>query len=364
MQMKTNIIFILFIFIISCSSEDVVINNNETTDNETLYFPPINSSEWETSSLESLGWNSNNLQELLNFIEDKDTKAFIILKDGKIAIEWYGNGADASTNLPWNSAAKTLSAFTMGIAQKEGYLNINDASKDYLGDNWSSLTLDQESNISIWNHLTLTTGLDYDITNTSCTDPECLIYLDEPDNFWYYHNATYTLTHDIISGAVSSDFNTYFNEKLKNKIGMQGSWIPIGYFKLYYSNARSMARFGLLNLNESVWDETNILNDDNYFNAMINTSQTHNPAYGYFWWLNGKSSYRLPETTEAFTGELIPNAPSDMYAGLGRNDQKMYIIPSDNLVVIRLGDSSGVDSFFGPSSFDNELWEKINAVIN
>ena len=53
-----------------------------------------------------------------------------------------------------------------------------------------------------------------------------------------------------------------------------------------------------------------------------------------------------------------------MIAGLGRNDQKMYIVPSQNLVVIRMGDSAEVDSFFGPSSFDNELWEKINGMIN
>ena len=42
-------------------------------------------------------------------------------------VEWYGNGEDANSNLAWNSAAKTLVAFTTGIAQKEGFLNINDA---------------------------------------------------------------------------------------------------------------------------------------------------------------------------------------------------------------------------------------------
>ena len=43
------------------------------------------------------------------------------------------------------------------------------------------------------------------------------LYKNEPDSFWYYHNGAYTLLHDIISGAINSDFNTYFNEKLRNK---------------------------------------------------------------------------------------------------------------------------------------------------
>jgi len=139
---------------------------------------------------------------------------------------------------------------------------------------------------------------------------------------------------------------------------MQGFWLPYGYFKLYFSNARSVARFGLLNLNEGVWDETPILSDENYFYEMTNTSQSHNLSYGYLWWLNGKSSYRLPFELQESSGPLVPNAPADMYAGLGKDDQKMYIVPSENLVVVRLGDNAEGESLSGPSSFDNDLWEK------
>jgi len=75
-------------------------------------------------------------------------------------------------------------------------------------------------------------------------------------------------------------------------------------------------------------------------------------------------SYRLPFQIQQFPGALVPNAPSDMYAGLGKDDQKMYIVPSKGLVVIRLGDNAEGESLSGPSSFDNDLWEKINTVIN
>ena len=64
----------------------------------------------------------------------------------------------------------------------------------------------------------MTTGLDYTVPNNNCTDPECLIYKDEPNSFWYYHNATYTTLHNIVSGAVGTDFDSYFIAKLKSKI--------------------------------------------------------------------------------------------------------------------------------------------------
>lgn len=359
-QFYISMLFLLLAF--GCSSESHDVDEQEPISEE-LYFPPINSDAWETSTVSELGWNESELQPLLSYVESKGTKAFLILKNGKMVVEWYGNGSDEDSSLPWNSAAKTLVAFTTGIAQEEGFLSIDEPSSQYLGQGWTSLTTDQEENITIWNHLTMTTGLDYSVPNNNCTDPECLIYKDEPNSFWYYHNATYTTLHNIISGAVGSDFDNYFNDKLKNKIGMQGAWVPFGYFKLYHSNARSMARFGLLNLNKGVWNNTTILNDSDYFNDMTNTSQNLNEAYGYLWWLNGKASYRGPGLTLEFQGKLIPNAPNDLIAGLGRNDQKMYIVPSEKLVIIRMGDDAG-ESLLGPSSFDNDLWAEINKLIN
>ncbi len=327
-----------------------------------LYFPPIDSDIWETADITETGWHVPQLQPLLEYIEEKGTKAFMILKDGKIVVEWYGNGADATTNSPWYSAAKTLAAFTVGIAQNEGHLNIHNPSSDYLGTSWSSLTGEQENSITVWHHLTMTTGLDYTVFNKNCTAPRCLKYKNDPGSFWYYHNAGYTKTHAIVAGAAGKSFESYFNEKLRDKIGMQGEWKRLGYAKPYYSNARSMARFGLLNLNKGVWDGTPILKDADYFRDMTNTSQNLNKSYGYLWWLNGKDSYRLPVLTKAFNGKLIPNAPDDLIAGLGKNDQKLYVIPSKNLVIVRMGDKAK-KTRFGPSNFDNELWGKLNKLI-
>jgi len=54
-----------------------------------------------------------------------------------------------------------------------------------------------------------------------------------------------------------------------------------------------------------------------------------------------------------------------MYAALGKNDQKIYIVPSKKLVIVRMGEVANPDNpTFGLSGFDNELWSKINALIN
>lgn len=350
-------------FLLACSGTDDSVD--ETTDDliaaDELYFPPVNSSEWKTTSLTELNWNETAVTELNTFLSETNTEAFLILKDGKIVIENYYNGAASDDFQPWNSAGKTLTAFTVGIAQREGLLDIQDSTSEYLGAGWTDMTAEEESNIKLFHQLTMTSGGDYTVENTACHDPECLQYLDDPGSVWYYHNAFYTLLQPVLDTASPTDFRTYFSETLRDKIGMNGSWITLGYNNVYFSSARSMARFGLLNLNEGAWEDEQLI-PTSYFEAMTNTSQELNKSYGYLWWLNGKVSYRLPQTTIEFSGMLIPNAPSDLIAGLGKDDQKLFVVPSEQLVIIRMGGSGGSD-LLGPSGYDNELWEKINALI-
>jgi hypothetical protein len=79
------------------------------------------------------------------------------------------------------------------------------------------------------------------------------------------------------------------------------------------------------------------------------------------WWLNGKTSYHLPQSQFQFNGSLIPSGPDDMYCALGKNDQKIYIVPSLKMVVIRMGDAAD-NVNLALSDFDNVLWQKINAL--
>ncbi len=366
MRYLLGIILICF----SCSTVDDSSQTEPTDDHldtevemdDSLYFPPLTGAAWETIAITEAGWNEEAFVILDNYLQETGTKAFIILKNGHIVIEKYYQNTNAATNHPWNSAAKTLTAATIGIAQEEGLLAINDVTSTYLGQSWTAMNPQQEDLITIKNQLTMTTGGDYGVNNLNCTDPECLTYLHPVNTEWYYHNAFYTLLQDVVTNAVNEPFEDYFYSKIQIQIGMDGFWFPLGYTNRYLSTARGMARFGLLSLNNGNWDGNEII-DPVFFTEMTTPSQSLNKAYGYLWWINGQQSYRLPGTTTTFSGKLIPSAPEDLIAGLGKDDQKLYIVPSEGLVIIRLGDASGDDTL-GPSGYDETLWQKIMDVID
>ncbi len=330
----------------------------------TMYFPPVSVTEWQTTSTASLGWSDTQLNDLYNYLQLKNTKAFLILKNGKIVVEKYFGTFTVDSNWYWASAGKTMTAMLVGIAQQEGLLNINNRTSQYLGTGWTSLPLAKENLITVKHQLTMTTGLDDAVTpDNDCTLPGCLQYKADAGTRWAYHNAPYTILDKVVENASGQSYNAYFQAKIRDRIGMNGLWIRTGsYNNVYYSTPRSMARYGLLLLNKGKWDQTNILSDTNYFNTQVNTSQGLNNSYGYLTWLNGKSSYMLPSVQFVFSGSLVPNAPADMYAALGKNDQKIYVVPSLNIVVIRMGDSAG-NSQLALSSFDNELWGKLKTII-
>jgi CubicO group peptidase (beta-lactamase class C family) len=329
-----------------------------------LYFPPVGGTEWQTTTPASLAWNETELNNLYTYLQQKNTKAFIILKNGKIVAERYFGTFTADSIWYWASAGKTMTGMLVGIAQQEGLLNINNRTSQYLGTGWTSLPLAKENLITVRHQLTMTTGLDDAVTpDNDCTTPACLQYKADAGTRWAYHNAPYTLLDKVIFNATGITFNSYFQQKIRDRIGMNGIWFSgTGYNNVYYSNPRSMARFGLLMLNKGKWDATTILSDTTYFNNQTSTSQNYNLSYGYLTWLNGKTSHMLPGLQFAFSGSLAPNAPADMYAALGKNDQKIYVVPSQKLVVIRMGDAAGV-SQLAVSSFDNEIWGRLKTVI-
>ena len=322
------------------------------------YFPPNNSNVWDTLSPTNLSWCQNKIDSLYDFLEINNTKSFILLKDGKIVLEKYFNGHSDTSSWYWASAAKTITSFLVGMAQEEGYLEITDTSSNYLGNGWTNCNLIQENKITIWNQLTMTTGLDDNVSDPNCTNDNCLLYFSDPGSRWAYHNAPYTLLRPVIENATGQGINIYNYQKLLNPTGMTGLFLYNGFNNIFYSTSRSMARFGLLILNNGNWDGNQIMTDTNYFNQMLNSSQSLNESYGYLWWLNGKTSYMLPGSQFVFNNELIPNAPVDLVAALGKNGQIINVVPSQNLVWIRMGDNP--DNSLVPYTFNKEVWNYIN----
>jgi CubicO group peptidase (beta-lactamase class C family) len=178
-----------------------------------MYFPTTSSS-WETKSLSSLGWNESAVQPLKDFLIDKNTKSFMILVNGRIVMEDYFNGHTATDTWEWNSAGKTLVATTTGIAQQEGLLSINNKASNYLGTAWTNMPLAKENLITVRNLLTMTSGID---DSKQLVVKPNLTYVADAGTRWAYGNVFQKLT-DVVADASEKPFETYFNEKLKNKI--------------------------------------------------------------------------------------------------------------------------------------------------
>ena len=282
----------------------------------------------------------------------------MVIVNGRIVMENYFDGHEANSNWYWASAGKTLTSAMVGIAEQQGELLIDAKVSDYIGTGWTSMPLTKENLITNRHLLTMTSGIS-DADPVECVTPGCLTYEADAGTRWAYHNV-YVKLQDVVAGATEQTFAEYFNTNLRDKIGMNGSWITSGVSEVYWSTTRSMARFGLLMLNNGKWQDQVIVDAGFVMNA-TKTSQFLNKSYGYLWWINGEESYRLPQTQFQFSGSLIPSAPADMYMALGKNDQKIYVVPSLKMVVIRMGNAAD-DESPALSGFDNELWEKIVAV--
>nr|WP_294930654.1 serine hydrolase [uncultured Flavobacterium sp.] len=352
---KTICEILILLFFVSCSKDD---NTSDTNPIQTMYFPPLTGNSWETTSISDLKWNQNAVKPLLDYLELKNSKSFIVLVNGRIVLENYFNNHTPTTNWYWASAGKTLTSIMVGIAQQEGLLNINNKVSQYIGTGWTSETLAKENLITSKHLLTMTSGLD---DSTDEVEPVNLIYKADAGSRWAYHNV-YVKLQDVVEAASSQTWTNYFNTKLRDKIGMNGIWVQLGVNSVYTSNSRSMARFGLLMLNKGKWGNNTIFNEG-YFTEATTTSQNINLGYGYLWWLNGKANYHLPQSQLTFMESIIPTAPSDMFMALGKNDQKIYIVPSKKMVIIRMGEAADDDSL-ALSDFDKTLWEKISALYN
>lgn len=353
MRKIPSLIFFLLFILLSCTKK-----MSSTTD--TFYYPPNNNTTWETISVSEAGFNVGAVQPLKDYLSSSNTKSFLLIKNGKIVMEEYYNGHTSASTWQWNSAGKTLVSAITGIAQEDGFININNKVSNYIGNGWTSTTLEKENLILVKHLLTMTSGLNDQ--NQLVTKPN-LTYLADAGSRWSYHNVFQKLI-DVVADATNQNFENYFNSKLRDKIGMDGFWNFGAIFKIYHSNTRSMARFGILALNKGKWNNEQIINQ-NYFDECIHTSQNINPSYGYFWWLNGKSSYILPNTQTVYNSTLIPNAPSDLIAAMGAEDQRLYIIPSKKIIIVRMGNASNPSNpSYALSGFDSTLWSKLSPLIN
>ena len=351
-------------FIYSCNPDDGPEVIPDDPADETMFFPSAEPAVWNTLDADSLGWDTEKLGALNTYLRNKKTKGFIILKNGRIVVEEYYNLHNKNAKWNWYSAAKSLTSVMIGIAESQGKMHLDSMTSTYLGESWSALTDEREDSIKLKHHMSMSTGLKNPIGNWmawTCTEPLCFKYEAPVNSRWAYHQGAFTLNQEMISEATGMNFKQYCRTKIQEPLNMDGSWSNLLGANVFSSTTRSMARFGLLVLNKGVWKDSVVFPED-YYNLMIQPSQDMNKAYGYLWWLNGHEDFLGTQDQTLYQGSLVPNAPSDMFCALGAQDQKIYVVPSQNLVVVRCGEPAG-NTEFATSSFDNELWGKIMEIL-
>lgn len=322
-----------------------------------FYFPSPNK-KWESVTPESLDWDVKKLEEVCAFVSETHGKSFLILQDGKIVVERYWTTAGAAHSQYVMSCGKSITAFLVGIAKEQNKLRLDQPVSDFLGTGWSKASPTEEKAIRIEHLLHMTSGL-----NTK------LEYEGPPGTIWRYNTEAYQQLHPLLEKAVGTTMQEFSHRSLFEPLGMTNSRFR---FHSFVMNALDMGRFGLMILGRGQWNSQVIMEDQTFFNAMLDSSQNLNRSYGYLWWLNGKESYRIVGRQRgAIPGHLVPSAPKDMVSANGKGGQRIFIVPSLRMVVIRLGDTP-VMSNFSPrelatdgtqSKFDEQLWSKLMLAI-
>jgi len=167
----------------------------------------------------------------------------------------------------------------------------------------------------------------------------------------------------VLASAVGMGVNPWLWTRLFQPIGAAGAYLTVPtlpYARVLFSTARDMARFGLLVSAGGNWAGEQVI-PAGYVTDMLQPHQALNPCYGWLWWLNSGASHMLPQLQWTFDGPLVAGAPADLAMALGKNDQKLHLYPSLDLVVVRMGNPTNL-STLAPSAFDALLWERIAAL--
>ncbi len=313
---------------------------------------------WAAIAPASLGWDTTALNSALDWAGTQQSTAVVIVWRGRIVAERYWRGWTTTTDSIIASAGKSVLATVVGQLHSEGRLSLDAPVSQYLGAGWSR-SPSTEARITVRHLLQMASGLN-----------DSLQVVVTPGTRFYYNNPAYYQLFAVVTRVTGQDINTATRSRLTGPIGMGGTWrlnIDTGEPGFIYScTARDMARFGLLQLANGRWDGVRVV-DSSWVQQMRQPGPPDNGAYGLLWWLNGSSSFRLPGPylLPTQSGMLIPSAPRDLIAALGKGDKKIYVIPSLDLVVVRHGseaDAAGGNPL-ALSGFDEQLWQRLRAAI-
>ncbi len=288
-------------------------------------------------------WSGADFAGLDRFLEAAGTDAFRVVEDGTVIHEWYR--ADSTFARDVASAQKSVLSLLVGRAIGDGLVTLDTSVDDVLGDGWTSHG--QTELITVAQLLTMTSGLD-----------DRFAVLSPPGAEWHY-SGVFAVLFDVLTTITGRPLDELANDWLFEPAGAptamfydrpSGGFAPIGL---------RAAASDLTSIGQTVLTAAPPVIRPDWIDESFAPSTLLNEAYGYLWWLNGQESFRLPGARRERTGPLIPNAPTDLVAALGKDDQKLYISRELGLVVARLGAKASPEVLPALSSFDDPLWRML-----
>lgn len=278
------------------------------------------------------------------------TRAVLVVHEGALVAERYAPSFDQASPLLGWSMSKSVTSALVGILVRDGKLTLNAPApvpewRD-ADDPRGAITLDMLMRMS--------DGLDFsedyagpfaDVLHMLYKSGDFGAYTAsrplafEPDSHWNYSSGTSNLVSRIIRDAVGGSYSDYLDfprEQLFHPLGITSMLMepdPSGTIvgsSYTYATARDWARFGLLFLNEGVWNEKRIFPPGWVTYCTTPTPAAPDGRYGAHWWLNAG-------TAENPEQRPFPELPPDLYFASGHEGQFVVIVPSRDAVVVRLG---------------------------
>ena len=278
------------------------------------------------------------------------TAAFVVVHRGKIVAERYANGANANMPLESWSMGKSIVGTLIGLLINDGALKLEDPAPVA---EWRKAPDDARARIRIVDLMRMSSGLrfsrgspedipgyhDHDLPYTGAIDAVQFVTTRplqfEPNTFGRYRNTDPLLLGYIVRETVrkrGEEYLTYPYRALFDKLGMRGQRLetdPYGNFLITgydYGTARNWARLGMLYVSDGMWMGKRMLPEG--FVKFVSTPAPawRTPTYGGMVWVNGDSSWTLPR---------------DAFAFRGAGEQNVYVVPSHDLVIVRMGHYPG-----------------------
>src|SRR5690554_5235054 len=275
-----------------------------------------------------------------------DTRALLVVHNGAIVAEAYAPGySERSLFLGW-SMAKSITGLMIGQLEMQGKLDVTETG---LFPQWQ----DGRSSISIEQLLHMTDGLAYDeIYDPGATAPAMLFqhpsaaaYMlslplrNEPGRYYRYSSGSTVLLNQLVqqrTAANNAAAVEHLAEHFFSPLGMQrmvyetdAAGLLMGSSYLY-ATARDWAKVGQLMLNGGEINGTRIVTKDWIQRALQPNGSANKRDFGYQWWLN-----------KATDEPRWPGLPDNTFAAQGNREQRVLVIPDQDLVIVRLGWSPG-----------------------